>query len=193
MSFNFTSNRTFKKGIIVQENQHMVLSIYSNKEINIGNKRWCLDFDKKKIYKTNNDLTVILKDSIPYKKPNITINCGTQKFRGKIRNIIYNTQSNLKNNNTRKFFLVFYINTNTNVKHKKITNINQFNINIKSKILKPPLFKYGFCDNFTYNPCTLKDYVYKKTFKKTLLSKSNNCIPFDTRKGPFNMYCAVNS
>ena len=68
MNFNFTSNRTFKKGIIVQENQYMVLSIYSNKEINIGNKRWCLDFDKKKIYKTKNDLTVILKDSIPYKK-----------------------------------------------------------------------------------------------------------------------------
>ena len=195
MKFHFSTHRKFLRARIVVEDKVAILSFYSYKLNNLGKKRWHLKYKGKDYYKNNNELQRMLKDSLPYNQPIISVkNKKGLNFKAKINNMIYNTSSNLKNNLDKKYFLVFYIDLpKKHFKLKKAFELRNIEVDIKSKVLSGPRFQYGYCDDFMYRPCSIKDYLDGKMYMEGILTGPSLCMPFDHEKGPFNMYCAGNT
>ena len=194
MKYHFKTNRLFNNGVLVTEQKYAVLSLFSSKLNNLGKDRWYMTYNNNKFYRNNNQLQMYLKDTIRYEKPSIKIKCNGKTVKGKIRNLIFNTSCNLKNNSVKKYFLVFYINLDKSMsKTKMAQELKNICIEIKSKVFEGPQFEYGYCDNFNFKSCTIEDYLNNKKLGKPLYTRPNRCRIFDHKKGPFNMYCAGNT
>ena len=194
MKYSIETNIPFKNTSVFSNRNNIVISPYSNRIRNLGHRRWLLKYKNKKYYKTNPELYRIMLGTFGYSKPRVSVtfskNGRKYKFGATLRNMVFNTESNLKNNNNRKHYLIFYldpfnkeININfKNVKGAKITFIN--------KILQEPRFKYGYCHNDRWRSCHIKDYLGNTKYYQGHITDISTCKPFDTHKGPFNSYCA---
>ncbi|GAG35262.1 unnamed protein product [marine sediment metagenome] len=197
MNYSIETNIPFPQTSIISNKQGLVISPFSNKLKNIGNKRWKLKYKNKIFYKTNPELYRIILGTLGYSNPKTIIsfskNNRKYKFKAILRNMIYNTQHNLKNNKTTKHYLVFYldpINKNININFKKV---NKLNLTFNNKILKSPRFQYGYCDNDRWKSCKPIDYLGKTKYYQGHIQDISFCKVYDNRKGPFNMYCALST
>jgi len=194
MKYTIETNRFFRNTSIFTSHNHIVVSPFSYKIRNLGEKRWKLKYRGKIFYKTNVELDRIMKGTLGYSNPKVLVSFSVNKkrfrFSAILRNMTFHTESNLKNHRKKKHYLFFYldpINKDINVNFNKV---NRTNITFVNKILKPPRYQYGYCDGDRWKPCKVTDYLGKTKYFQGHVQDISFCKPFDHHKGPFNIYCA---
>lgn len=194
MKYSIETNIPFPLTSIISNKHGLVISPYSNKLRNLGHKRWKLKYKNKIFYKTNPELYRIMQGTFGFSNPRTIVsfrkNNKNYKFTAVLRNMVFHTQHNLKHNNPRKHYLVFYLdplNKKINLNFKQVKRVN---ISFYNKILKGPRFQYGYCHNDRWKPCKLKNYLGNTEYFQGHIKDISFCKPFDTHKGNFNIYCA---
>ena len=193
MKYTITTNIPFGLASIFADKYGIVVSPYSYKLRNLGHNRWKLKYKNKQFYKTNPEVGRIMRgnfgDSNPKKVITFTRNGKLYKLTGVLRNMVYHTDDNLKNNQAKKHYLIFYIDPSNKKINMSFKQVKKLNISFLNRVLSGPRFQYGYCHYNRWKPCNVLDYLGKTKYFQGHIQDISFCKPFDHHKGPFNPYC----
>lgn len=195
MKYSLCTNKPFPKGTIATQPNFIILSLFSNQLVNEQPHRWNLYFRNQTRNRSNINVIQYVKDSQKNKKVFINVSyldSGKKHIlTGYVQDMIFYDMSQLKDNFTRKYFLKIYIRPDSDTFHYS-SLINKVEIQINSKFLSGPRFKYGYCGSLnTYRPCSLLNYIDSVNPFPVAdnANPKSKCMLFDHKKGPFNSYC----